>query len=369
MRSIFFLVAILLITASACKETTGGSDCNFSFDQTALFTNLADELILPGYASLKSDVDAMKTAGDAFVATPTLPNLEALQTAWLQAYLQWQTMAQYEFGPAEEVFLRNSVNNFPLNVDSVEAVVASGSYNFDQPDRFDKGFPALDYLLYGLGNSNADVLTIYQDPMQGSKYAQYLAAVLEDIQMRVNHTYDGWSTGYADEFIANTGTAAGSSLSLIVNNLNQHYELIKREKLGVPSGVLTLGIANPERVEAYYSGKSKQLAVAALTAARQLYEGKSAGGANGQGLDDFLTQINAQKNNASLNEIILQQFATAISTVSDLDEPLSLTAQTNQSALENAYNEVSKQVVNIKTDMPSVLCVSITYIDNPSDSD
>ena len=69
--------------------------------------------------------------------------------------------------------------------------------------------------------------------------------MVTDIQERVNHTYNGWTNGYDETFINNTGTAAGTSLSLIINGLNENYEMIKREKLGVPSGVLTLDFPNP----------------------------------------------------------------------------------------------------------------------------
>jgi hypothetical protein len=364
-----FLTLLISLFSSACTEKTGDSACNSTFDQSALFSNIADKIILPGYAKLQTSVNELVFAQEAFQNTPDLSTLSNLRSTWHTAYLNWQDVAPYELGPAEEVFLRNSLNNFPSNIDSIEQHIQSGSYNFDQPDAYDKGFPALDYLLYGLAPTEQEILDRYLNPTDGSKYQHYLKALVLDIQSRVNHTYTSWQNGYADAFIANTGTAAGSSLSLLVNQLNQHYEAIKRDKIGIPSGVLTLGIPNPQTVEARFSGYSIELALRALRASEQLYLGKGIDGTNGVGFDDYLEAINAKKNGNSLDAEIHMQYTQAIATLEALPGPLSTAVVDNQSAVEQVYNEITRQLVNTKTDMPSVLCVSITYIDNPSDSD
>jgi len=361
-----FVLSGLMITS--CKEDDnpagGGDPCSSTFDQAAMFVNVADNIIIPAYADFQSKVNDLTAKTAAFTATPETSSLSDLQASFSAAYLSWQAAALYEFGPAEEVFLRNSVNNFPLNISETEANISSGSYDFDTPDRFDKGLPALDYLLFGLGGNPTEILESYTTNALASQYRQYLTDVVADIQSRIDHTVDGWSNAYRNTFVANTGTAAGTALSLIINNWNENYELIKREKLGVPSGVVTLGFTNPESVEAFHSGQSLELIVAALEATQQLYLG-----GNGAGLDDYLDNINAQKDGQSLNSLIKGLFISSISKVNVLNGRLSDLVDTDNAAVVDAYNEVTRQLVNIKTDLPSVLCVSITYIDNPSDSD
>ena len=361
-----FILSVLSITS--CKDndnpTGGGDPCSSSFDQGAMFVNVADNMIIPAYADFQSKANDLSAKTTAFTAAPTASSLMDLQASLSAAYLSWQAAALYEFGPAEEVFLRNSVNNFPLNIQETEANISSGTYDFDTPDRFDKGLPALDYLLFGLGNTPAEILEKYTTGPLASELLQYLTDLVADIQSRIDHTVDGWNNGYRNTFVANTGTAAGTALSLIVNNFNENYELIKREKLGVPSGVVTLGFTNPENVEAFHSGQSLELIVAALEATQQLYLG-----GNGPGLDDYLDNINAQKDNQSLNSLIKGLFISSISKVTVLNGRLSDLVDSDNAAVVDAYNEVTRQLVNIKTDLPSVLCVSITYIDNPSDSD
>ncbi len=355
------LFFIVLITACGPDEPVS-TGCDTEFDQEAMFTNLADNLIIPAYADLKTQVDDLSTKNADFQSSLSSTDLVTLRATFQETYRIWQSASPYIFGPSEDVFLFNSVNNFPLNVEETEAKITNENYDFSSPDAFDKGFPAIDYLLYGIGNDETEIINQFTNE---PKYLTYLTKVIEDIKTRVDATATGWND-YRATFVTNTGTAAGSSLSLIVNAFNQNYEYIKREKLGIPSGVLTLGFTNPTKVEAFYSGSSVALANQALSKSFEFYLGK-----NGLGLDDYLRAIGTMKDDITLDEAIQVQFQTAINTVQDLGTiiPLSELVETETTEVVNAYNEVTKQLINIKTDMPSVLCVSITYIDNPSDAD
>jgi hypothetical protein len=366
MKRLFLSLSIIsLLGWTACDPGTEENPCEVDFDQSAMFQNYANDLIIPAYIRLKSEVDRLVTKTEAFNNNPTDLALTELQYAFFGTYNLWQDAAQYDFGPAEEVFLRNSVNNFPVDTAVILTNISDGGYTFDSPDAYDKGLPALDYLLFNTYDNNAEILDRFTTNSQATEYKKYILDVVEDIQTRVNHTYNGWVLGeYTATFNTNTGTAAGSSLSLLVNNFNENYELIKRDKIGIPSGILTLGFTNPTKVEAYYSGYSIELAKSALQATVNMYRGGS-----GLGLDDYLTTIGTQKNGQSLNQVILDQFLLAENALDALSGRLSDEVTNNTTSVETAYNELSKQLVSIKTDMPSVMCISITYIDNPSDSD
>jgi hypothetical protein len=150
----------------------------------------------------------------------------------------------------------------------------------------------------------------------------------------------------------------------LINQLNENYEFLKRDRIGLPSGVLTLDIANPTKVEAFYSGISLELAIKSLEASVNLYTGS-----NGLGLDDLLIAAEAMKGTETLDAVIQAQFSKAKDALEALQGPLSAAVENDQLAVQQAYAELSQQLVHIKTDMPTVLCVAITYIDNPSDSD
>ena len=369
---IIVLVIVGTLLFQACKDDDGVTDlCSNSFDQTAMFENVADNIIVPTYQRLQEKVDALATQTDLFLDLTNENELGKLRLAFKEAYIVWQEAAQFEFGPAEEIFLRNSLNNFPVNVSQVEFNIENETNNFDQPDTYDQGFPALDYLLYGVGGNDDLVatVTVYLVNSDREKYKTYLDAIVKNMQQKVDQTTNGWQNGFRDSFVGNTGTAAGTSLSSIINVWNENYELIKRNKIGVPSGVLDLNFPLPTKVEAFYSGISSELASTALKAAERLYLGIGENGTNGKSLDDFLQEVGAQKNGTTLDEVIKNQFTSAINAVTALPDPLSEDIDNDEAPIVNAYNEITKQVVNIKTDLPSVLCVSITYVDNASDSD
>ena len=360
---------ILLLCCTVCwigcdpqEVGTGNTDCRSSQSQEAVFAQLADQLIVPAYAQLLQSTTVLQSATADFTAAPSTEGLAALQTAFHKTYLDWQYAAPYQFGPAEEVFLRSSFNNFPLDENALTTRLDQSNHNFEQPDTYDKGLPALDYLLFAQEEAQLTYLTDTPGALS------LLDALVKDLYQRAQHVHAGWTEGYREVFVNNSGTAAGTSLNLVINQLNQHYEGLKRDKIGLPAGVLTIGIANPTKVEAYYSGQSVVLARAALRAAEYLYQGQSREGGNGTGLDDYLLGLNTDAARR-LDEDIRSQFAAAEKALADLDGPLSELVQSDNARVLDAYAEVSRQLINIKTDLPALTCISITYIDNPSDSD
>lgn len=283
--------------------------------------------------------------------------------------MDWQKIEAFSFGPAEAQDLRGSFNYFPCDTNQVLSNIASGSYDLSLGEIYTKGLPALDYLLHGLGSDATSILSAFTDPTNGPARLNYLEAIVLDMKPRMDAVHSAWMGSYRTEFVQNTGKAAGTSLSLIINGLNQHFEWIKRDKLGLPSGVLTLMIPNPDKVEAYYGGYSKALAVEALQASKDLFEGRTPAGFDGLGLDDYLAAAGAVKSGVALEALIESVYQSGIDELSALVDPLSQTIETDAAPVVDAYNEIVKNLVNLKTDMPSVLCVAITYIDNPSDSD
>lgn len=368
------LMALLLLMQWACKSDGSGETpdpCTSQLDQGALFQSTADQLIIPRYQAFQTAVNTLQSKTTSFLAAPEETTLLALQEAFKAAYVNWQYVAQYQFGPAEEVGLQMAVNNFPADISLIQANIENGKTDFSQPEAFDRGFPAMDYLLFGLADNNADIIAKYiDDTAIKVNYQAYLQNNIDAIKTKIDQVLNKWEKeGFREDFIAATGTAAGASLSQMINGLNQHYEIIRREKLGIPVGALTLGFANPEKTEAYFAGISTQLALTATQAAQEFYLGKGVDGVNRTGLDDYLQQISETAEGQALHQSIAEQFNLAITALVALADPLSEEINNNQSDVEATYAEVVKQVVNIKTDLPSLLCIAITYVDNPSDSD
>ena len=183
------------------------------FDRGMMLANWADNIILPSYESFLGSVSVLKSDFEAFQNNPNATTLENLSTSWLDSYKGWQRISMFEIGPAEQDGLRLNINTYPTDVALVEQYVASGTYDFTLPSNRDaKGFPALDYLLNGLGEDEQAILEVYTSASSGPKYLQYFEDVLTDIASRVQAVADAWAGGYRSTFVQNDGASATASV-------------------------------------------------------------------------------------------------------------------------------------------------------------
>lgn len=366
----FLLCLGFAVVMGACNDDAGKEE-EMNFDQQALLSNLGQNVIFPNYADFKAKTNALKTAVTAFTTQPTTESLATAREAQKEAYLAWQYINLYEFGPAADLALRMNVNSFPARYTTIEDNIASGSWDLKSFTSVDqKGLPALDYLLFA-GTDINETLEAYISDEHAENRLQYLQDVSTDLNAFSEEVYKGWHPeegNYLGTFSTKTGNSAGSSLSLLVNQFNQGYELIKNKKLGLPLGKKSLeGETFPLAVEAYYSGFSLELMQANLLSVENTFTGK-ANGADGVGLDDYLDAIyQAGIIQEDLSAEIMQQLTKIKNAVDAISNPLSQALENNTTAANQAYEEIQQLVVLIKNDMPSALGVLITYFDNDGD--
>ena len=357
-----------LAVLSSCGPDNEGGDPKTEYDRQAMVANYADNLIVPGYTAFKNKTEAMVTAINTFVAAPTTATLATARTAYREAYKTWQDVSIYEFGPAEEQLLRNNLNIYPTSVAEIENNITAGTYDLQAADNLDaKGFPALDYLLYGAG-TEAAVVDQYTSGANAANRKKYLQDISSLINQRANVVYTGWTSGdYATTFKNTPGTAVGSAVGNLVNQLNFDIDLTKRAKVGFPSGRFTAGSALPEKVEAYYSQTSLELLKQAIRAEKATFMGMTANGTNGPGLDDYLDHVGAPYGNGKLSDAIEAQFDAALAAANAVQGPLAEAVTTQPQAVTKVYDELQKLIVLTKTDMPSALGVTINYTDSDGD--
>lgn len=345
-----------ILFVSCDKEDDGGSKVDF--DRKAMLTHWADNIIIPAVENQHTKFTELENAVQTFSGSPSEANLQLLKDEFKQAYLAFQRAKIFEFGPAADVSFRASANTFPVDTAQVKSNISSGSYNLSAASNIDaKGFPALDYLLY----AKEDEL------LQNSGYRTYVQEIAENLQDLAESIENDWDN-YRSEFINASGTDIGSSLGMMVNSINKDYELIKNAKIGFPAGKKTLGQPYPHTAEAFFSGLSLELAIANIEAIHNLYLGKNFGGSGfGPSLDEYLQEVQVETAGQPLNEAIDDQFREATQALENVPEPFSEAVVQHQQAVDDAYLAIQKNVVLLKTDMPSALGVLITYQDNDGD--
>jgi len=365
---------ITLVTGAICLLPSCVNDPKEKkqeVDRTPLLEDLADNVIIPGYTWYHTSAFALQEGIAKFVESPNEENLLEARDRFVQAYHQWQSVAFFDFGPAFTHTLRANVNTFPTDNFSIDNAIAAGTIELDKISAQNKkGFPAIDYLLYGTEETAAEVVAQYTTDEHAENRKAYLKAVADDIFNKTDQVYNSWlpaSGDYRATFVSKNGTDVGSSLGQMVNSLSQYFESVTRDaKIGIPLGKRSQGVAIPRNAEAYYSGLSISLASENLKAIKNFFEGKFAQN-SGDGLYDYLKSLNSQFNGQLLADAILDQLELAENKTSAIPTPFTETVNSNPTPADEAYSELQKLVVLIKVDMASALGVLITYQDNDGD--
>ncbi len=359
----------ILIFTGCSKDDENETQPNSDFNRKAMLENIGRNVIIPNYQEFKAEASSLHQASQEFASNPDAANLSSLREQFKTAYLVWQKVTPYGFGPANDMTLRNHLNTFPLDTVSVKERIDNNNTSWGPYDNDVKGFPALDYMLFNHQKSQQKILDQFTGASNAANRKSYLKAITKEIKTKSAKVTQKWQESggnYIQTFVQSDGAGKGSSLSLLVNELNFDYEIIKNPKLGIPLGKKSLGEPFPKKVEAYHSENSIELMLQNLNSIRNLFLGKY-GDTNGKGLDDHLDEMDAQRKGEPLSKAILNQFDKAEKAINNVPQPLHLSITENTQKVEQAYEEVQRQVVLLKTDMPSALEVRITYQDNDGD--
>lgn len=351
---------LMILMLAGCDSQSGlNNQCHVDYDQKALFENILTQQIQPGYESLLTTLNKLKADFSAFQSGPTADLLDNLESSFSDSYLAWKGVEIFRFGPAEQLQAQSYFNFFPVNVSLVESQLDSG-FDPDNSTLFDKGLPVLDYFIFN-GTSPEDRIQYLTHP----EVIEYFNQALNKMISVATGILAGYRNGYAEEFISSTGIAAGTTLSLLINALSQYFEDNRRNQLGIPSGALTLDIPNPDKAEAYYSSNSLALLKKGVETSQLLYNGKM----NGGGIKDYVTALEAETGGEKIANDISNTFNTILSAAGKIDKPLSRAVTEEKEDVAALYRAMSDQVIHLKTDLPARTCISITYVDNPSDTD
>ncbi|MDA9120901.1 imelysin family protein [Flavobacteriales bacterium] len=363
----------LLFIATACN-TQKDNLVNCDFDQHAMLTNYSDEIIIPRFGELDLGLQFLEASFNAFVANPTPGLLVEVRISFGAAYDRYQRCSTFGFGPGliDGVAFRARFNTFPTNVSVINSNIENGTEVSASPTST-VGFPALDFLLFGqAGATDAELVALFTTDVNAANRVAYFNQLVSELSTTTNQIIDDW-TSYRSTFISNTGTSAGSSISMLVNEFNFDFETLKNFKFKIPLGKFNGGIVLPETVEAFYGGGSIRLAKEQVTGMKNLYLGVGENGADGLGLYDYVLCVKplaeGEENEGllALADDVSEQFLEIELALELVPDPLSETLQTNKPVVDDAHTQMQMMVPLIKREMTSALGVQISYQDNDGD--
>ncbi len=364
-------ICLIFTSLIACEDPNQVETPTDNVDRAAILTHWADDIIVPGYQAFVADMNDLALVTAAFTNDPNDSSLSALRGQLVNAWKTWQTVAMFEIGPAAEVRLTNQINIYPLDQEGVMGNIDKGSYNLELPSQIDRqGFAAMDYLVYGLGATDSDILNAYTSDTKAPAYSEYLNEVAKRMQTLAQTVLDGWENGYRATYVANDGSSANASFDITLNSFMFHYEKhLRSGKVGIPAGVFS---SNPiaANVEAYYARTlSKPLLQEALQSTKAFFNGNNPdGSAVGPGIKFYLDELNTRRGDQLLSEAINAQFDLAIAAIeNNLNDDLATQIESDLLTVLGAYDELQKNVVLLKVDMMQALNVSISYVDADGD--
>lgn len=351
------LLSLLLVALVGCKEEPSGPSGQ-GFDRGQMLAYYADTHIQPAYDSLSLAAQELHSRLLGLATQPQSGDLTELRAAWLSLYLRWQSASIYNVGPAAEQGLRKrlaeELGTFPVSEAKIEQYLNAGDTSFANFDRDSRGLFAIEYLLYN--GTTAEVLArLAQTPVHN-----YLMALSNRFSSESQRIASEWRP-YRAEFVGSTGTSAGSSTVQLYNEFLLSFEGLKNFKLGLPLGLrMGQNQAEPQKVEALYSGASLAGIARQWQALQAFWRGNSSTGLKAYlqasaGGPELVTRTEQQ--------LLVINARLAACGTGRLDSLIN----TNPQPAIDLHTELQRNTRFFKSDLSSLLGLTITFSSGDGD--
>lgn len=276
----------------------------------------------------------------------------------------------FDIGAAESLRFTNNLNIYPTDIEALQNNVLNGGYNLELPDQIAvQGFPALDYLIFGIASDQNEIIAFYQSDSDAAAYLNYLQALTNRIDELSQAVLADWNDSFKADFISNSGNTALASVDKLVNDYIFYYERhLRAGKIGIPAGIFS-GSTLSENVEAFYRKDfSKELFSRSLDAVQDFFNGVHYGSAqSGESLKSYLDYLETKKGDLNLSQAINQQFDSARTTAQELDDNFANQVETDNVKMLETYDQLQLNVINIKVDLLQALNINVDYTDADGD--
>jgi len=356
MRRLLFIIT-LIISIVSCDPSDSHNNTQ-GFDRGTFLIYYADAHIQPAFDSLSKAALVLQQQWNQLPQEIEIDQLKDLQHSWKTLFIHWQSASIFNLGPAAEQGFRKSfaqeLGTFPISLSKMNALVDKNDTSFANFDRDTRGIFALEYLLFGGSDTNA--LNLLKD----NNARTYCNALMRQISQETQRISTEWKS-YRKMFVEQTATDAGSSTVQLFNSFLLAYEGLKNFKLGVPLG-LRMGQTQiePEKVEALYSHLGKLGIQTQMKALESVWRG--------DGKTGFRAYLLASTGGAELVQATEAQLRVIESKIDLIpDEPLHDMVRIQHPSLIELHTELQRNTRFFKSDMSSILGLSITYSSGDGD--
>ncbi len=354
MKKYIYLLMILFLISCNEKDNNTNED---NFDRAKMLSDYSENYIIPNYQSFYNSIITLEESFIIINNNDDTQEIETFKNAFIDTYLKWQRVGFLTYGPGESNSLLPIFNSFPTSAQKIKSNIQSGEYNLLSAGNTDAiSLPALDYLIF---STDEEIIEKYNNP----NFKKYISDLINLLKTNTDKTLNEWQT-FKINFSENNGNSVGSSLSRIVNSYNMYWEKDLRDgKIGIPLGIRTNGQPQTMRLEGVYSQKSLELLKESIKAYIDFFNN----GENSLGLYDYLNNRRNAYGDGTLHQKINDNFNNIYKRLSEINGTLEDNIDNNTDELISIYQDIQKQIIFLKVDMPAIVGVSITYASNDGD--
>ncbi len=159
-------------------------------DEAEIIRNYIDVIIEPTYKELAEGNAELYNTVMNFVNNPTQDNMDKACDEWIAARKPWECSEAFLFGPVADFSLDPSMDSWPLSVQDIKQILASG----ETPQSEDvKGYHSLEYLLFSDGESR-NVTSDEEYNANPAGWRTYMQKVAQLLKEDGQAAYDWWFT-------------------------------------------------------------------------------------------------------------------------------------------------------------------------------
>ena len=361
MRLSYILLLMPLMFLS-CKKTNEEPESEFvdTYDRKEIFTNISSQVISSSLIEIESTTQSLLNSISAFELTQNSTTLIALQDAWKDVKISWETYSLFTLGDPQDSYLHSRIDLWPTNNTGIESQV-QGAGLVDHAlvkvlGANKMGLPALEYLIFMEGDNQA-IIDSFTISSSVDNRMGYLNALGVELNNNISELVEEWES-YTPVFNSSNQNGYKGSLSEIVNSQVALLEEIIQTKIGAPSGIST-GTVNVEFTENFRSEISLDCIKANLKTLEASFNSKS-----GNSLYGYLDFLQGQK---KLSLSISSQLEVCLNQLEELRPTLEVSVVSKPIEVQKFYDELKELLVLIKVDASNRLGVTITFNDNDGD--
>lgn len=318
-----------------------------TLERQAFLTDIVENMLLPDHLAFMEQTIELEVAAEIFGESPTIANLENLQSAWIETTIYWKAINLFSFQDATPRLLYSSIEKHPANIISIEDFISTQddiSVEFiDKVPSTSKGFPAIEYLIFPEDGNNQTII----DQMNDIDRKDYLISLIGHLSFQAENLYLYYSPSgenYSAVIIESSsdGSDPEGSVSLLTNFIIERIEDVRLMQIGKPLGKDNDGVPDPTSVIYYLSGHSLDFAIENMKSIRKIFL---------SGFNDYLDSFEDQTDQEFLSQKIDTLITDILDDLEAIDIPLQQAVVETPDDVEIVYQGLSDLYILFKVDM------------------